>query len=110
MTIIFQQGNTFWIEVHYIAHSSIDAGQASDVNFELDRAGFLLAYSQGTSTNGSNDDKLWHANLTEQGNGVISITDYGALKTGLRSRMVNDEPVDNISVQTCWLIYMRGRG
>jgi len=102
MTIIFENGDVFWIEAHNIAHAGVLTGAASDVNFNFDKAGELLGYSWGYAVSGTPTLITHRCTLISFATFATPITG----QVGLKSRFTNGHS-GTVSLTVCVICYLR---
>jgi len=105
MTIIFQDGNRFWIEHHTVVHTNIADATSSVLNFNFDRAGTVIGLSLAPSN--SLSALPVNISLRTAANGIITLP--LANQTALQSRFRNNSG-GAASTTNHILVYMRGRG
>jgi len=105
MTIIFQQGDEFWIEEHRVDHGTVAATTTDGVNFNLDKPGIYLAMSMSQSWTAITDTVLFRATNT-----AGATPAFGSFQTALRSTVRNQSGNALLTCITTTIVYMRRRG
>jgi len=105
MTILFQEGNRFWIEHHTVVHTNIADATSSVLNFNLDRGGTVIGLSLAPSN--SITGLPVNISLRTAANGIITLP--LANQTALQSRFRNNSGAPQ-STTNHILVYMRGTG
>jgi len=111
MTIIFSQGNNFWIESLIIPVTLVNSagGTSQSAVITLEKPGDVLGLSTTASDSDQNDNvqAIGLVILLDQGSDNIV---FGENITGVRIRLVKQAGTDgNITMSFHVLLFMRGR-
>jgi len=107
MTIIFEKGDLFWIEVIHITQSSVAATSTRVEDVTLDRAGVLLGYSASLNTSSTTSNALGDLGIQlTEGGGQTQLL-FGADIIDVRCRMVNNS-AGGVNIGASIILLMRG--
>jgi len=111
LTIVYNQGNEFWIEQHTVTITLIDAAgiQSTGVT-NVNRPGNCVGYSvtPGFPSNNDNTQAVSLISMLDQGSGTLGV---GEFITGFVVRVVKQiGTAGNTNVAINVTLLMRGRG
>jgi len=99
MVLVFELGDTFYIESFSNTFTAIAASASAEFDFSLEREGILLGYFFGYSQNTANNGRQRTVNLTNQVGGAIGSATLGVnIVQDLRLRFTNN---DAVNTNTC---------
>jgi len=106
LTIIFELGNEFWIEVFETVATAVTAGGNDVQDFTLTKAGFFLGVSASMNINANTAP-----NIAPMAHEIANVDDsnlsIGQAITAIRTRTVNDGLASR-TIKLSIILLMRG--
>jgi len=99
--IIFQNGNEFWIEIHFVGHGSVAAVTTDTVVVALDRAGDFIGGCATLQRHAEGTASLL--------NGSSAILTFGQAITSFASIVFNADAGSARVMDSLVILFMRGR-